>query len=211
LSRPSDRYEPLPGLLSIPGFLIRRLSPRGKRVLAVVAGLAFVAAVVAAAILIPRINEARRDNAERARLEAAATLAERRERLIAEQRPHRGRSADGSARRAVLGDLASAILADARTRVEAGDLSPPAGSRVECDALRHGQQPSDAVVRYECIAVTSDLPTTETTPAGVIGHPFRAVIDYDRGRFTWCKVSGRPGEGQFTSRALVQLPRACSG
>lgn len=178
--------------------------------LTVVAAIAFVATVVGALTLVPRITETKRENAEQARRDAAAAMVARRRALIAEQRPQHGRSGAGAGA-VVLGDLESGILADARARTEAGKLSPPPASRVECEPLRHGQDPSGVRVRYECIAVTSDLPTTDSTPAGVIGHPFRAVVDYDHGRFTWCKVSGRPGEGQFTSRALVQLPRACSG
>jgi hypothetical protein len=65
-------------------------------------------------------------------------------------------------------------------------------------------------VAYDCIAVTSDLPSGESSPGGVLGHPFRAVADYSTGRFTWCKVSGRPAEGSLTSPGLVRLPRACS-
>ena len=34
-----DRYEPLPGLLGIPRYLVRKLSPRGRRILAIVAGV----------------------------------------------------------------------------------------------------------------------------------------------------------------------------
>ena len=61
---------------------------------------------------------------------------------------------------------------------------------------------------YDCIAVTSDLPSGSV--AGVIGHTFRGVADYSTGRVTWCKVSGRPGEGSLTSKGLVTLPPACS-
>lgn len=211
MSSPGDRYEPLPGLLSIPAFLIRRLGPRGRIALAVIAALALVAAVVGALTLVPRITESKRENAERERREAAAHLVARRRALIAEQRPHHGRSEAGSSRANVLGDLESGILADARARTAAGKLGRPPASRVECDPLGHGQDPSGARVRYDCIAVTSDLPASETTPAGVVGHTFAAVVHYDSDRFTWCKVSGRPGEQAITAKFLVKLPRECGG
>jgi hypothetical protein len=66
-------------------------------------------------------------------------------------------------------------------------------------------------VPYDCIAVTSELPKDEDLPQGVIGHPFRAVADYSTGRYTWCKVSGRAGEGGLSAKdPAVRLPRACS-
>ena len=42
MSSTGDRYEPLPGLLSIPAFLVRRMSPRGRKILALVAAVALV-------------------------------------------------------------------------------------------------------------------------------------------------------------------------
>jgi hypothetical protein len=206
----NDRYEPLPGLLSLPSFLYRKLGRRGR--LAVkVGGTVFVVAVtVAAIVMVPRIAESNRDRKAQERREAAAALAAHRERLIAEQRPHRGRAEADASRAAVLAELEDRILADARARAASGKLSGPAANRVECEPLAHGQDPGGSRVAYDCIAVTSDLPSIEDAPGGVIGHPFRAVADFSTGRFTWCKVSGRPGEGSITQKALVKLPRACS-
>ena len=178
--------------------------------LAVVAGIALVAAVVGALTLVPRITESKRESAERARLDAAAAMVARRRALIAEQRPQHGRSDADAPRAVVLAELESGILADARARTEARKLDPPPASRVDCEPLPHGQDPNGARVRYDCIAVTSDLPDIETSPGGVIGHPFRAVVDYDSGRFTWCKVSARPGEAAISAETPVMLPRACS-
>jgi hypothetical protein len=205
LSSPGDRYEPLPGLLSLPAFLVRRLGPRGKVVFAIVAGIALVGAVVAALILVPRITESKSERAVQERRDAARALAERRRALAAEQRPHYGTAA-GTDRTTVVSGLESAILTDARERVAQGDLPGPPAKRAECKPLRHG--PIDS---YDCLAVTSDLPEIESSPAGAIGHPYRAVVHFDSGRFTFCKVSGRPGEGSFTREALVTLPRACGG
>jgi type II secretory pathway pseudopilin PulG len=205
LSSTGDRYEPLPGLLSIPAFLVRRLGPRGRRVLAVVAAVALVGAVAAALILVPQITQTKRDNAERARHDAARALAQQRARLIAEQRPHRGSAPAGSGRVAIVAELQSAILADARSRVSAGNMPGPPAKRVTCEPLTH--RPDG----YRCLAVTSDLPDTGTTVKGTVGHPFAAVVNDRTGRFTWCKVSGRPGELSIQSRFLVKLPRVCGG
>lgn len=174
--------------------------------LAVVAGVALVTAVVGALTLVPRITESKRENAAQARLDAARALAERRRALLAEQRPHHGAGSPGAGRAAVVMDLEGAILADARGRVAGGKLPGPPAKRVQCGPLRHGRPGS-----YDCLAVTSDVPATEGSTAGVVGHPFRAAVHYDSGRFTWCKVSGRPGEGSFTAEALVTLPRECGG
>ncbi len=47
--------------------------------------------------------------------------------------------------------------------------------------------------------------------AGIVGYPFRALVDYDTGRYAWCKVSGRAGEGSFRSTTKVRVPLACGG
>jgi hypothetical protein len=204
----NDRYEPLPGLLQLPSFLYRKLGPRG-RVVAKVGGALFVVALaVAAIVLLPRIADTKQERADREQREAAAAKAERRERLIREQRPHRGSAAAGS-RGAVLAALEDAVLADARARAASGELSGPAAKTVRCRPLT-GADPTAARVPYDCIAITSELPSHESLPRGVIGHPFRAVADYSAGRFTWCKISGRAGEGGFTNDVAVRLPRACS-
>jgi hypothetical protein len=206
----NDRYEPLPGLFSLPGFLYRKLGPRG-RLAAKVGGALFVAAVAAAAVLLlPRIAESNREREAQERRDAEAAMAERRRRLIEEQRPHRARATPDASRLAVVADLEHRILADARARVAAGHLAGPAAKRVECNPIEHGQDTEGPRVAYDCIAVTSDLPSTDGAPGGVVGHPFRGVVLFPEARLTWCKVSGRPGEGNLTSRGLVRLPRACS-
>jgi hypothetical protein len=204
-----DRYEPLPGLLQLPSFLYRKLGRRGRIVALVAGALLVVAAVGAAIVLVPRITETKKERADRERREAAAAAAERRRQVIAEQRPHRGRSASDS-RGTILAELQAAILADARARAASGDLAGPAAKSVRCRPL-NGADPAASRVPYDCIAITSVLPSDENLPQGVIGHPFRAVADYSTGRFTWCKVSGRAGEGGLTQKDLaVRLPRACS-
>jgi hypothetical protein len=207
----NDRYEPLPGLLSLPSFLYRKLSPRGRMLFKIGLAVFVVAVTVTAIVLVPRIAETNRERADQERREAAAALAQRRRRLIAEQRPQRGRSAADASRAVVLADLKRAILADARARTASGKLHGPAAKRVECKPLAGGSAASGARAAYSCIAITSDLPSTESSPGGVLGHPFRAVVDYSSGRFTWCKVSGRAGEGGFSQKDLaIRIPRACS-
>jgi len=202
-----ERYEPLPGLLSLPSFLYRKLGPGGRIAVKIGGALLVVVVTVAAIVLVPRIAESNRERSAQERRDAAAALAERRRLLIQEQRPHRAQAEPDASRAAVLAELRAGILADARSRAAAGDLPGPAARRVECTPLTGADAGADRVP-YDCIAVTSDLPSGSV--GGVIGHPFRAVADYSTGRVTWCKVSGRPGEGSLTSAGLVRLPRACS-
>lgn len=205
----NDRYDPLPGLLSLPSFLYRKLGPRGRMAVKVGGTLFLVAITVAAIVLVPRIAESNRERKAQERREAEAALAARIKRLQAEQRPHRGRAVGELSRAEVVAQLQERILRDARMRVAAGKLPGPGAKRVECEAIK-GTDAGETRVAYDCIAVTSDLPSGDSSPGGVIGHPFRAVIDFSTGRYTWCKVSGRPGEGSLTSKGLVSLPRACS-
>jgi hypothetical protein len=206
----NDKYEPLPGLLALPAFLYRKLGSRGRLAAKVGAGILLVGVTMASIVLLPRIAESNRERAEKERREDAAALAERRRKLIAEQRPQRGQAEPGPSRAALVQQVEEQILADARARAAAGKLTGPAAKRVECERIKHGQDPKLDRVAYDCIAVTSDLPTIDNSPGGVIGYPFRAVIHFSTGRFTWCRVSGRPNEGDLASRALVAIPRACS-
>jgi hypothetical protein len=204
-----DRYEPLPGLLSLPSFLYRKLGPRGRIAVKVGGGMLAVAVTAAVLVLAPRISESKRERADRERREAAAALAERQRQIIEEQRPHTSRAAPGASRATLVAELEERIKADVHARVSAGKLSAPAAKRVECEPVRHDQDPHGSRVVYDCLAVTSDLPSIGDTPRGAIGHPFRGVVQFPIERLTWCKISGRTIE-DLPSRNLAAIPRACS-
>ena len=168
-----------------------------------------VAVTVAAIVLVPRIAESNRERSSQERRDAAAALAERRRRLIEEQRPHRAQaepvaSTGRRARRAP--GRHPGRRAGACRRRRAPRTGGPASGVQAADRRRRRVPPACPI---DCIAVTSDLPSGSV--AGVIGHPFRAVADYSTGRVTWCKISGRAGEGGFTAGDLaVRIPAACS-
>ncbi len=65
--------------------------------------------------------------------------------------------------------------------------------------------------RYFCVAVTARFERSAGTAGGLIGHPYRVRIDFDTGRYAFCKVSGRPGEGLLRRRIGVTIPPACGG
>jgi hypothetical protein len=213
----ADRYEPLPGVAGLPRWLWSRL-PRPARV-----GLALLpVAVLAFALLVgPGIDESKeeRAQAERERLERLA--AERAERLRAEQRPRfragRPAGADLEARAALFAALGPAVEADARGRVAAGQLDGPVRA-VECEPYPRSAagggahlDPSEPSGRYACLAVTREIEATEFNEASAIGHPYRAMIDFGSGRYAFCKVSGRPGEGSIGRQQPVPVPAACGG
>src|SRR5262249_37767716 len=72
--------------------------------------------------------------------------------------------------------------------------------RVDCDPLGRG--------RYECLAVTADVPSTERTPAGASGFAYRVLIDYESGRYGYCRLAPRATQVQ---REPVPLSPLCGG
>jgi hypothetical protein len=202
-AEPADRYEPLPGLLGLPGFLLRKLSPRGRRIALATIALLGASLVVTAIILGPQISESNRERAaEQRRAERRAQAAEL-ARLRTEQRPRTGTIASGGA----IPGVEAAITRDARARLAAGELQTRVQS-TDCHPVGHDDAQR---VLLSCTAVTSDVPETETSRGVRIGYPYRGAVAPTTGRYAICKTSGRPGEGSFTRRAQVALPKACGG
>lgn len=215
-----DRYEPLPSIPELPGWIWRRL-PRPARI---VVALIPVAAVVLYLVLSPGIS---RDKDERARAEAehqAQFRADHLATLRAEARPRTG-TATGlaaasapaaqqiAAREDAVDQMADAVMRDAHARDLPGDVS-----RIDCEAFPRTVAFSGAERdlgrrsgRYSCIAVTADVRGGDTQGRGVIGHPYRAMIDFETGRYAFCKVSGRPGEGLLAREHATGVPAACGG
>jgi hypothetical protein len=217
-SRPEgDRYEPLPGIAGLPGWVWRRLPKAGKAAIAL-----FPFVVIALVILLgPGIDRSKEDR-ERAQSERLARhRAERMARLRVEQRPRFGRGTpagpDVARRTALLGEARAAVEIDARRRVAAGSLDGPV-RRVECEPYPRtvegkGAQldPARETGRYSCLAITHDVPAGERAEALAIGHPYRMKIDFKSGRYALCKIAGRAGEGSLSAAAVVTVPRACGG
>jgi hypothetical protein len=204
------RYEPLPGLFELPAWLWRRAG-RAGRIGAVLTLLALIAFGIA---LVPLLRDAARERDEadaRLKAEQRAELAQR---LEAEQRPRRHRS-DAvapptstprvrlAARSRLMDEVAAAITADARARVRDRIL------RTECEPFPrtvHGTGVHETLARrrgrYSCVAVTSVF------EGGLIGHQYRAMVDFETGRYAYCKVTAQPAP---TREQLVTTPRACGG
>ena len=201
-------YEPLPGLAALPGWIWRRAG-RGVRMGAVLLVLAVIAAGVA---LVPALRDAARDKDERLQRERAGQRAELAHQLEAEQRPVRGRSRAVAptlaARAALMDELAAAIASDGRARVRRGDLTGRI-RRAECepyprtvDGIGADRDLTRRRGRYSCLAVTAEF------SGGVIGHTYRALVDFETGRYAYCKIAGQSGPSRDQ---LVTTPRACGG
>jgi hypothetical protein len=204
---PADRHEPLPGLFGLPAHLLRKLSPRGRRLAAAVGVLALAAAVVATIVLAPRISESKHEQAAEERAKEARALAAERARLRVEQRPRRGTLAvEGPGGGAPIAALERAITSDALARVRTGELDTPV-RRTDCGGLAH----EGGRLLLGCTAVTSDVQGTDDYRGVLVGYPYRAALAPATGRYAFCKTSGRPGEGSYTRRAPVELPQACGG
>jgi hypothetical protein len=214
---PTDRYEPLPSLAALPGWLWRRL-PKPGRVAVAVLVLAIVAVGLA---LAPGIEKSKDERARSEELRSARERAARLERIRAEQRPRFavGVPAPGDlpGRHRLLDQAAAAVRADARARAATHAIKGPI-RRVECEPFPRSASGVGAhetlasrYGRYECLAVTAEFRRGEFTEAGTIGHPYRLRIDFGTGRYAFCKVTGRAGELAISATPPVGVPRACGG
>jgi hypothetical protein len=179
--------------------------PPPWRKIALGAAVVLVLAGVAAALLVPEIEEGKDERAAAERRRDAAFEAAKQRRLERESRPRFGHgerpqgelspAAERRARRALVHDLELAITDDARARVRRGNLDGPILT-TECEINPPSQRPlerdlSVPRMEYDCLAVTSRDPGGQFS----VGHSFDAVVDYRRYRFTWAKICHPPGEG----------------
>jgi hypothetical protein len=209
----------------MPGWLWRRLPPAGK------VALALLPIVVVGLVLLlgPGIRESKEERArsEAQRLEQAREAREAR--LRDEQQPRFAGAAPApdsvAGRERLVEAAADSVRTDARRRAAAGELTGPIRA-VECEPFprttsRTGaeQDLSRSTGIYSCLAVTAAF--SESTGAeqgpytqsegGSVGHPYRVRIDFDSGRYAYCKISGRPGEGSLSAQQPVTVPRVCGG
>jgi hypothetical protein len=221
-SPPSDRYDPVPGLLELPGFLLRKLAPRGRRTVLALGTVLLIALIVGVVFGLPAIRRGQRAQ-ERADAHAAqVAAAARRVALTRESRPRFGRGPAAAglapakalrARRALVTRLEASVLADARVRLR----SEGPYLMATCTAavpLRSGARPPQddltlPIARLECLAVERTAPATARTSGVLLGQPFRARADFKRGRYAWCKIEEEAGEGFAGVQVSVPVPRAC--
>jgi hypothetical protein len=192
----SDRYDPLPAFLMLPVRGWRKLSPRGRRV---VAGLilASVAGIAIAWPFVVRDREA--GERERARIAASERAASLRA-LIEDQRPRRavlpvrvrvrilatGGLEAASAAALVATRLESAIARDVRSRIAAGKLEGPL-LQASCDPVRDR---SRLGANYNCFVLTDRTRSGDRVLES--GYRFSARAQLPAGTLAWCKENPRP-------------------
>jgi hypothetical protein len=214
--RQPERYEPLPGIFDLPGWLWRRMPPPARVALVVL----FLALIGIGLAIAPGIRESKSERERAEREERRQMRVEREARIRREQRPRfvEGRPATSvPARRRLVEAAGDSVIADARRRVAEGRLGGPI-QKVECEPFPRnvtgiGAEDStdQRFGRYFCLAVTAEFGRSAVTIGGSIGHPYRVRIDFDTGRYAYCKVVGRPGEAQLRRRIGPTVPRACGG
>jgi hypothetical protein len=192
----SDRYEPLPGLLGLPAFVLRKVSRRTRIGLAV--GLV-VGVVVAATIVAPAVRHSKRVAAREERTAHRALVLRARRELTEDQRP---RQAQATNRAAPVGELQRAITRDARERFRRGVLPGPPVQATRCQPASADEPTGrrDGVRRFTCLALTSPS----------IGFEFVAVVDDRRHQLVWCKTNPQ-GATDAKPLATVPLTPACFG
>jgi hypothetical protein len=218
---PTERYEPLPGVAQLPGWALCKLGPR----LRVVLVLALLAAVAGALALAPALRERKQERVAQERRERAAQREAAIRRLQVEQRPRfrvsrsvapagAGPATRLEARAELMDDLSAAIEADARRRVRRGVIEGPI-LRVGCEPFPRtlagvgaDRELARRSGRYACLAVRAEFERSEASVGGALGYPYRAKVDFESGRYAYCKISGRPGP---TPDPRVTTPRACGG
>jgi hypothetical protein len=190
--------------------------------LAAGAAAAVVLIGVALAIMIPRIDAGKQRRAAADAAQVARTRLANRRRVIAEQTPHHGAArallppagASASQRQAARAQLvervASDVLADAKARAAKGTIPFAVNGPATCAAHQGTALTGRRFGVLDCFVVTSKIKQTARNSAGAAGYPFRAVVDFRRFTYAWCKVEAIPGELMVPDpRLVVALPRAC--
>jgi hypothetical protein len=226
MSTERERYDPLPSLLELPSFLIRKLSPQGRRVAAAAGALLLVLAVVAATVVVPSLRSDASDQRTRADHHAATVSADLKARYQREGRPVRGTGPalagrEGAealkARRGLVAGLEGAVLADARERAGRGELhgtfaaSTCYGYPKRVGALPPAEDVARATEVVECLAVNREVARDESTSGSLIGQPYRALLDFTHGRFAFCKIVQQPGELSIQRDPVMKISPACGG
>ena len=170
-------------------------------------GLAIVVAI-AAALIIPPLNEGKaKGAAERARAQAQALAAER-ARLRADQKIHTLKVTPAD-EKAMVPALERAVTADAQSRVDAGTIKGPViGTTCEAAGVAVIQFPKSRV--YKCFVKSEAGIPGEGSDILSTGYPFIATIYASAGKITWCKENPQPDE---KGRRLVgvRISPVCAG
>jgi hypothetical protein len=166
--------------------------PPPWRRIAVGAAVLLAVAVALTVVALPRVGPQTVAMQERAAARHHAAFLESVDR---QQRPRRGRGRPDprGAAPAERVRTRAALLVTARSRIasDARGRSPRRVRGVDCERFPRtlGTSPPAhdlalAWATYDCVAVTSRLVGGQ----GIIGMPFRLLLDFTRVRFAWCRI-----------------------
>jgi len=188
--------------------------PPYRLILGIFAGLLAVG-IPAGLIISGAIGEEKTRARAQEDVELTARQAADRKRLIRDQRPVRGRiaipaGASGQvAEQRLVAGLELAVAAEARRRVEAGELETEIRyPRARCREL---PQRRFGHLSMECVAVTTDIKGGEGDRVGHLGYPFLVLVSRGNGAYAFCKTNPNPGEGASRFGTTPLLSEDCSG
>ncbi len=195
------RYEPLPDLSGLPAWTWRRLPPAGKVALACVPAAA-IALLVAFG---PAIERAKHEREQAAQARSARADAADLARVESMQRPHVARAAPAGSSAPARARLLASVSGDIRAAAQ--EQAPIL--RVDCTPYPPAAADGRAGRgRYDCLAVTGDVPATPRSPAGARGIGYRVLVDFESGRYGFCRLAPRAAKAQ---REPVPLSPLCGG
>jgi len=196
------------------------IPPIPWRKLAIGTAIGAVVIAVALIIMVPRIDSGKQSRAAADRAFTQHAQAVNHARIVHEQRPQHaadpalkppaGASAaqQAAARAKLVAKVEDSVKADAHARALTGEMRP-LGGPTTC-TVTPGTATGGSIGVYDCFAVTTRVKKSGRDVAGVIGYPFRAIVNFKTFSYAWCKVEQIPGERLIPDpRLVVQLPAAC--
>ena len=191
--------------------------PAPWRALAAVVVVVVLVLGVAAALLLPRLADEREAQREREQRAEQRRHAEFLATVDREQRPREGRgradpetAAQGArvaARRELLATAERGVGRDASGRTDKDirgvDCSP---FPRRLDAAHPTADLAREAATFDCVAVTARFGSEEQAGGrGIIGMPFRLLLDFRRGRYAFCRIIPLGDQDRLSH----PLPRAC--
>ena len=172
-------------------------------------GLLAVALTVIGAIgavtVAPAIDDAKDEGNEQRQRELDQRAAERRARLAEMQKPRFGTLPRTEERALALTTIGKDIGEDARERFS------PKAQRATC-VVAPGVEDDAPKVAYNCFSATTAVEGAgdQEGARGSLGYPYRAIVDFQRRRYAFCRINPQPSEKALADpRKVVGLPPEC--
>jgi len=197
------------------------IPPVPWRRIAIGTGVGAVIVGLALAILVPRIDAGKEQDAAEYAAFKDKVRKDRVERITRVQRARFGDAkallpASGApaaevdgAKRELLQRLKVSIRDDAKARAEAGEIKP-ATAPPTC-VRTPGTPTSGDYGVLDCFVQTSPVSTSKSKLLSGIGYPFRAVVHYDTFTYAWCMTEPVPSDNLIKGEdaTATQLPAPC--